>query len=194
MDNFLIDNPTISITNATIDAIEFAAPDAYLTISFTECIECNETTQVFKLLVNKNTFIVNENGMQIQASDLSPDMIIDALVSASMTRSNPPQTTAFVIRVVNSINSNRPPMPSSVTNGIIIDMDRQNRNFTTISGTNPSSIVRFNAPDNVIVIDRNGRPGNFSTLMTGQRVQVRHANFMTSSIPPQTTAFEVRVM
>ena len=34
----------------------------------------------------------------------------------------------------------------------------------------------------------------FSRLFPGLRVRVRHANFMTASIPPQTTALEVRVI
>lgn len=39
-----------------------------------------------------------------------------------------------------------------------------------------------------------GRPMNFSGLVSGLRVRVRHAAFMTASIPPQTTAFEIRVV
>ena len=48
--------------------------------------------------------------------------------------------------------------------------------------------------DNVTIIGRNGRQIPFSDLRVGMRVRVRHANFMTASIPPQTTAYEIWVL
>lgn len=81
-----------------------------------------------------------------------------------------------------------------ITVGRILDVDRQSGQFTTISDGNRSSIIRFNVPSNVRVFDICSRPMNFSNLVPGLRVQVRHANFMTASIPPQTTAFEIRVI
>lgn len=82
----------------------------------------------------------------------------------------------------------------NVTVGRILNIDRQNRSFTTISDRNPSSVIRFNVPRNIRIWDIFGRPINFSRLTPGLRVQVRHASFMTASIPPQTTAFEIRVI
>ena len=35
---------------------------------------------------------------------------------------------------------------------------------------------------------------DFNGLVPGMRVEVRYANFMTNSIPPQTTALEVKVL
>lgn len=90
-------------------------------------------------------------------------------------------------------NPERPPVLETTT-GRILDINRQNRSFTTISDGNLSSIISFNVPDSTIIVGRNGIPINFSMLIPGLRVRVRHANFMTASIPPQTTAFEVRVM
>ena len=55
------------------------------------------------------------------------------------------------------------------------------------------SIITFNVPNNAFIFDRFGRPLEFNRLMPGMRVWVRHANFMTYSIPPQTTAYEIRV-
>jgi hypothetical protein len=54
--------------------------------------------------------------------------------------------------------------------------------------------MRFNLADNANIIGRNGRQISFSDLNPGMRVRVRHANFMTASIPPQTTAYGVRVL
>ena len=55
-------------------------------------------------------------------------------------------------------------------------------------------MIRFNVPEDVLIFDRLGRRINFSKLVPGMRVRVRHATFMTASIPPQTTAFEIRVL
>lgn len=82
---------------------------------------------------------------------------------------------------------------SLITTGRIIDVDRSNRSFTTISDTHLSSIIRFNVPMNALILNRNGRRINFSVLVPGLRVWVRHASFMTASIPPQTTAFEIKI-
>ncbi|MBE5888334.1 MAG: hypothetical protein E7283_05785 [Lachnospiraceae bacterium] len=119
---------------------------------------------------------------------LNRGMIIDATASSAMTRSIPPQTNAYVIRVV------RGSQADEFTTGRILDFNHRNRNFTTISDGNLSSIVRFNLADNAGIIGRSGRQIQFSDLRAGMRVRVRHANFMTASIPPQTTAFEVRVL
>ena len=78
--------------------------------------------------------------------------------------------------------------------GRIIDVDRRNRSFTIMRDQNRSSTIRFNLADNARITDIWGRPMNFSCLMPGLRVRVRHAAFMTMSIPPQTTAFSVRVI
>lgn len=90
-------------------------------------------------------------------------------------------------------NCNVCPPQSNVTVGVILEVNRQNRSFTTISNGNPLSLIRFNVPENAFIFDRFGRPMDFNRLTAGMRVWVRHANFMTNSIPPQTTAFEIRV-
>lgn len=78
--------------------------------------------------------------------------------------------------------------------GRIINVDRRLRTFTAINDRNLSSAIRFNIPANARIFDLFGRPMDFSRLTQGLRVQVRHASFMTPSIPPQTTAFVVRVI
>lgn len=90
-------------------------------------------------------------------------------------------------------NCNACPPQNDITVGVILDVNRQNRSFSTISNGNPLSIITFNVPNNAFIFDRFGRPLEFNRLMPGMRVWVRHANFMTYSIPPQTTAYEIRV-
>lgn len=80
------------------------------------------------------------------------------------------------------------------TVGRIIDINKQNRSFTTICCNDFSSRIRFNVPGNARIFGIFGQPINFNQLNVGMRVRVRHADFMTMSIPPQTTAFEINVI
>lgn len=82
----------------------------------------------------------------------------------------------------------------TVTVGRIANIDRRNRSFTVAINNNPSDLIRFNLANNARVFDLCGRQITFSRLFPGLRVRVRHANFMTMSIPPQTTAFDIQVI
>ena len=93
-----------------------------------------------------------------------------------------------------SFGPQRPNNSDTITVGRIINIDRRNRSFTILTGQDPSSAIRFNLADNARITDYFGRTMNFSCLTPGMRVRVRHALFMTMSIPPQTTAFAVRVI
>ena len=81
-----------------------------------------------------------------------------------------------------------------ISQGRIVDIDKAERNFTTISDGNFASITRYHVDDNVKVFERMGRNIGFEGLRPGMRVEVKHAEFMTASIPPQTTAYEVIVL
>lgn len=180
--------PIIHITNGIIDDITTERNTTFVTVTYTDRTDNVRRRQTVKLIVNNSTFILDENGNSIPANRLRTGMTIDATISSAMTRSIPPQASAFLIRIV------RRPMRDNITVGRILNVDRQNRNFTVIRDGNLSSIIVFNVPENAMFFDRLGRPMNFSRLTPGMRVRVRHANFMTASIPPQTTAFEVRVL
>lgn len=91
-------------------------------------------------------------------------------------------------------NQMRPNESETITVGRIVNVDSQNRSFTVFTDPNPSSAIRFNLADNARITDFFGRPANLCCLSPGTRVRVRHANFMTMSIPPQTTAFSVRII
>ena len=188
MDNFSSNNAITSITNGVIDNITSNNNSTFITVTYSDCINCTLRDTTVQLVAGRNTVILNETGRVIPVSELRVGMTINATVSSAMTRSIPPQTNAFVIQVV------RRPASDNTTVGRIIDVDRQNRSFTTISDNNRTSIIRFNVSKETRFFDISGRPINFSRLVPGLRVRVRHANFMTASIPPQTTAFEVRII
>lgn len=143
---------------------------------------------MIRLNVGNNTVILDENNNRILLRDLQKGMVVNAAFSNATTRSMPPQSAAYVIQVTGR------PLEDQVTVGRIVDIDRQNRSFTTISDGNISSVIRFHMADDAKIFNSFGRPMQFANLVPGLRVRVRHAAFMTMSIPPQTTAYEVRVV
>lgn len=180
--------PTINISNAAIEEIFRERDTTFVTVTYREGSNNRGREQTVRLLVRPRTIILDTNGNPVRASALRVGMIINATISSAMTRSIPPQSSAYLIRIV------RRPREENIVIGRILDINRNNRSFTTISDNNFSTIIRFNLGDNARILDRSGRNINFSRLVPGMLVRVRHADFMTASIPPQTTAFEVRVL
>lgn len=180
--------PVTHITNGTIENISAERGNTFILVTYMGGRRNRREEQTIRLVVRPRTIILNARGEPVPASSLREGMNINASFSSDMTRSIPPQANAYLIRIMGR------PMPDNITIGRILDINRNDRGFTTITDRDFSTVIRFNSSDNTIFLDRFGRPMNFSGLNPGMRVRVRHANFMTASIPPQTTAFEVRVL
>lgn len=173
------------VTNAVIDSITRDRQNSLVTISY---MEPGQQRQTVRLVVSGNTRIRDEIGRPIDASRLQQGMMVNAVFSEVMTRSIPPQANAYSIQIVSR------PRQTKTTVGRIINIDRQNRNFTTISSNSPTSMVQFNLTPSTEIFGLWGRSISFGNLQPGMRVRVEHANFMTASIPPQTTAYTVYVI
>lgn len=184
MDDFSFRNPANSIRNGIIEEISSDNNNTFVTVSRPGNRRAEDT---IRLVVNRSTIILDENGTPIPPRSLRVGMSVNASHSSAMTRSIPPQAVAYIIQVI------RRRRPDNITEGRIINIDRRNRSFTTIRDANLSSLIQFNLAPDARIFDRFGRPTEFSRLVPGLRVRVRHASFMTASIPPQTTAFEVRI-
>jgi len=181
----------MAVTNILNGTIEEITPDrnsTLVTVSYRERFQRRGEEKRIRMAVGSRTVVVNSNSMIVPAEELRIGMKINAIVSSVMTRSVPLQAEAFFIEILKEAPMN------NMIQGRILDVDRENRSFTTISDGNFSSIIRFNVPENTPVLDRNGNNINFARLLPGMRVEVRHENFMTASIPPQTTALEVKVL
>lgn len=176
------------VTNARIERVESGRNGSFVIVSGGECTNCGNTNDTIRLNVGENTLILDENGSRIPLMALRNGMFVNAAFSLATTRSIPPQAAAYVIQVV------RQRMNDEITVGRIVNVNRQNRSFTTISDGNLSTVIQFNVPEDAAIRNIFGRPMNFSNLVPGLRVRVRHASFMTASIPPQTTAFEIQVI
>lgn len=180
--------PALYLSNGRITELFSDRGILLATVVYLDGPRNRQTEQTVRLAIGPNTIVLNTNRAPIRTSSLSEGMIINAVYSSATTRSIPPQAAAYFITVVRRAHA------ENVTTGRILEVDRNNRSFTTIGDRGPSSIIRFNTSDNTVFHDRSGRPINFNRLNPGMRVRVRHANFMTASIPPQTTPFEVRVL
>ena len=186
----------IHISNGKIEEISSEGRNTLITVVYRQGREERmeeqrnqpRNEQRVRMVIDPRTIILDSNEAFVPTNALSVGMIINAAISSAMTRSIPPQATAYLIEI-----TRRQPMENT-TVGRILEIDRNNRSFTTISDRDLSSVIRFQVPENAIILNRAGGTMNFSGLSAGMRVRVRHANFMTASIPPQTTAFEIQVL
>ena len=179
---------TIRVFSAVIDRINRDRNTTFVTISYNDCIGCNGIRGPVQLVVNQDTTIRDERGRNIRAGELERGMIVDATFSSAMTRSIPPQSQAFSIRITRRADR------TQTTTGRMIEVNTRNNYIMVLRNQNPSSVVRFNISPNTEIFDLFGRRTSLSSLTAGFRVSVEHAAFMTASIPPQTTAFTVRVI
>lgn len=144
--------------------------------------------EVVTLIVSRDTTIRDQFGQRIPMRDLRVGMRIDAEFSTAMTRSIPPQTRAFRIAVRSEAAS------TEVTIGTVMEVDTRNNFLYTGSPRDSSSQMRFVITDATTILNKRGNRISLRDLRRGETVRVEHANFQTPSIPPQTTAFQVRVI
>lgn len=174
--------------NAFIENINRDNRTGYVTISY-GVMDRNQTLnmQVVTLVVGRDTIIMNQFGQPVAFRDLREGMTVDAEFSAVMTRSIPPQSRAFRITVIES-------MQSDFTEGRVIEVDPINGFLYTGIPFDIFSQMRFVVTDSTTIRDRRGRRIRLRDLRLGDLVRVEHAIFQTMSIPPQTTAFDVQVL
>ena len=177
--------PIISVANATITEVSSENGMTYLTITYKDE---EQKEQTLRLVLNEKTIVLGSNGIPVSEAVLTEGMTVSATFSRNMTRSIPPQAVAYIIVITQW------PLPEDITQGTILNVDRRSPSFLMIDERDFSSVIRFNVSDETVILNRFGRPMDFSGLNPGMRAQVRHANYMTASIPPQTAAFEVRVL
>lgn len=178
----------IRVFSAVIEGISNERNTTFVTISYNNCIGCSRPGNSVRLVVNQETSIYDERGRNMRARELERGMTVNAVFSSTMTRSIPPQAQAFVIRVTGRPNR------KVATTGRIIEVNTRSNFILVLRNQNPASAIRFNISPNTVIWDLFGRPTRLSSLSPGFRVRVEHATFTTASIPPQTTAFTVRII
>lgn len=193
MDNIEMFQPfqgrdAIRVSDAVIEEINRNGNATFVTIVYNDCERCRGPEKIVRLVVNRDTIIRDERGRNIRPGELERGMVVAAIFSSAMTRSIPPQSQAFSIRVKSRPNMNK------VTVGRIVEVNKRQNFVITASSFNPVSRIRFNVSENTVILDALGRRIRLSMLFPGLRVRVEHAGFMTASIPPQSPAFVIRII
>ena len=182
------DRNILRVFSALIEDVARERGTVFVTISYTNCAGCGTPSGTVRLVVNHDTDIFDEQGRNIRPGELERGMTVDASFSSAMTRSIPPQSQAFFIRITNR------PAQSVTTTGRIAEINARNNFIIVLSGPNPSSAIRVHILPDTVILDIFGRRTRLSALRPGMRVRVEHASFMTAGIPPQTTAFKIQVI
>ena len=142
-----------------------------------------------QLNINRNTILLNSFGLTSCLCCIQPGMWVNAVFSSRMTRSIPPQSNALFITVLQSV---RPSTPVSI--GRIASVDAKNRFIYTGNPNDINTQTRYVVTNRTRITNRFGLPIGFTALRPGQMVRITHADYMTASIPPQTTAFRIELL
>jgi hypothetical protein len=184
-----MNDKVIRTRDSVIEEIRIDRNTGYVTISYGVMGDHNILhMELVTLVVNRDTVIQDRSGRTLRLSELQEGMVVDAEFSSAMTFSIPPQARAYRIIVVN-----RNPV-SNTTVGRVLMIDLRNGFLYTGNVNDILSQIRFVITNSTLILDRNGRRIPLRDLRIDQKVRVEHANFQTASIPPQTTAFVVRVI
>ena len=107
--------------DAVIENIDMDNRTGFVTISYRDTNDYCMNKQVVVLTVDRDTVIRDAFGNPMSFRDLRQGMTVDVEFSAMMTRSMPPQSRAYRITVVNSMEE------THVTEGMVLDVDLNNR-------------------------------------------------------------------
>lgn len=176
---------TVEIQDALIEEISLGWDTGYILISY---VETRDFTMTIKLIVGQDTIIEDQSGQKMEFQDLKGGMRIDAVISAAMTASIPPQARVFHIVVLEEKKS------YEVKEGRVAKVDVNNCFFIIGDKKDINRQIRFNVSNNTVFLDRRGNRIGLGNIRAGQMVRVHHALFMTFSIPPQTLAYRVQTI
>lgn len=188
-------NRVINVEDAVIEEIFQDNNVSYVTISYGVIGDFNTINmELVRLVVDRNTIIRDRRGRRMRVRDLRVGNVVDASFSTAMTRSIPPQSRAFAITLIREyVNPIQPGFPNIVEDRIM-EVDRNNNFLITGNPFDMMSQMRFVVDNSTEIFDRRGNRIRLRDLRPGQMVRVEHADFMTMSIPPQTTAFRIWVI
>ena len=188
-------NRAINVEDAVIEEIFQDNNVSYVTISYGVLGDFNTINmELVRLVVDRNTIIRDRRGRRMRVRDLRVGNVVDASFSTAMTRSIPPQSRAFAITLIREyVNPIQPGFPNIVEDRIM-EVDRNNNFLITGNPFDMMSQMRFVVDNSTEIFDRRGNRIRLRDLRPGQMVRVEHADFMTMSIPPQTTAFRIWVI
>lgn len=180
VENALAEDVVMQTENTGFIVISYAVTEPGHTISI----------QTLRLNVNRHTAILNSFGQTVCLCEIQKGMWIDAVFSPMMTRSIPPQSSAFLIMIRRGNSASG----TTVTTDRIAWIDFDNHFLYTGNRNDINSQIRFTISDTTVITDRSGKPFSLRFLRPGQMVRITHADFQTASIPPQTNAYHIQLI
>lgn len=180
VENALAEDVVMQTENTGFMVISYAVTEPGHTISI----------QTLRLNVNRHTAILNSFGQTVCLCEIQKGMWIDAVFSPMMTRSIPPQSSAFLIMIRRGNSASG----TTVTTDRIAWIDFDNHFLYTGNRNDINSQIRFTISDTTVITDRSGKPFSLRFLRPGQMVRITHADFQTASIPPQTNAYHIQLI
>lgn len=184
-------NNTIAVDDAVIQSISRRQGNGYVTIQYPVSGRNTMThIQVVTLITGRNTRMRDQFGNPIGLRDLREGMVVSARFSSMMTRSQPPQSRAFSITVIQENES------SIIEEGRVLDVESSRGFNYLLTGfeDNIYSQMRYTITGATLIRDRRGNPIPLRAIRPGQIVRIERASFQTMSIPPQTTTLSVQVI
>ena len=143
--------------------------------------------ELLQLDVGWDTILINQFGDPITLCNIKKGMWVNAEFSSDMTESIPPQSKAY--RIVAFVQK---PL-FRITTDQIASLDVDHGFLDTGNPDDVSDQMRFVVSQATEILDKNGNAIPLSALQPGQTVRIEHANFQTASIPPQSTAYRIKL-
>jgi hypothetical protein len=187
---YFLGDTIIHVENVPIEEVAVNTDSTgYILISFQVSDENSVIyMQEIRLNIGNNTIIIDDNGRSLNMYDLSQGMRVDADFSSAMTRSIPPQSSAYRIVVLQEEPS------VDRTTDRVVSVDTNNGFLLTGNPYDMYDQMIFNISNETVILDQNNNTIPLEAIQPGQMVRVEHAIFQTLSIPPQSPAYRVQVL
>lgn len=155
----------------------------------------NDGSMDIRLNVSEETALTNAKGEEIALSEIEKDDVVDAVYSAVMTRSLPPQSAAKSI-VLTDLTPEDIAAPAEMValGGTVVEVTENQ--ITVLPEGKEDDVMNYmvlNIGDKTVFQDDAGKAIQKDDIQKGDQVFARHAGFMTMSIPPQSPAFVVEL-
>ncbi len=139
------------------------------------------------VLIGEET-VITANGEAVATDVITKDQALEVEYSQQMTRSIPPQTTAISIEVLNLPVENE---EVSELAPVVTTITAVNEDGSVTVGEGMDEVIVYVTEETVIT--KNGEAVSADALTEGLEISVLYADFMTMSIPPQTSAVSIEI-
>lgn len=145
--------------------------------------------ELLRLNINKNTVILDYSGFPTDFSAIRKGMYVDAIYSPVLTRSNPPQSSAFLIVIKTDHQATL-----GFTMDQIIEVDIDNNCLYTGSADDTGNRIKFTISDKTFIRDQTGVPADIHSPQPGQSARIIHAALKNNGTPQEIAALYIQLI